>query len=300
MVNFNQQPNEIFNFLDKEVYSFINSDDTNIDKATIRSFGDEWGKFSHFSEDEIIKVGKEYFDIINKDIINKDTIALDLGCGTGRWSRFLADKVGFIHAIDPSDAIYSAIKLNKYIENIRVSRASVDNIPFNDESFDFIFSLGVFHHIPDTERALKTAVKKLKKGKYILIYLYYDLDDRSIFYKMIFYLSDLLRRVISSMPSRIKRIICEIIAVIVYMPFILIARLIKFLIKNNFYKKILLSYYHDKSFNIIRNDTLDRFGTPLEKRFSKNEIKLMMGNAGLYDILFSDNEPYWHVIGKKL
>ena len=117
---------------------------------------------------------------------------------------------------------------------------------------------------------------------------------------MIFHLSDLLRKVISSMPSGIKKIICEIIAVIVYVPFILLARLFKFLFKNNFYKKILLSYYHDKSFNIIRNDTLDRFGTPLEKRFSKKDIKLMMENAGLYDILFSENEPYWHVIGRKL
>ena len=64
-------------------------------------------------------------------------------------------------------------------------------------------------------------------------------------------------------------------------------------------KKIPLSYYSDKSFNIIRNDALDRFGTPLEQRFSKIQIEQMMLKSGLTKIVFSDNEPYWHVLGTK-
>ena len=63
--------------------------------------------------------------------------------------------------------------------------------------------------------------------------------------------------------------------------------------------KVPLSYYRNKSFNIVRNDALDRFGTPLEQRFSKKEITEMMENAGLKDLLFSNNTPYWHVTGKK-
>ena len=63
--------------------------------------------------------------------------------------------------------------------------------------------------------------------------------------------------------------------------------------------KIPLSYYSNKSFNVIRNDSLDRFGTPLEQRFSKKQIEKMMQKAGLYDIKFSNNQPYWHVMGQK-
>jgi hypothetical protein len=63
--------------------------------------------------------------------------------------------------------------------------------------------------------------------------------------------------------------------------------------------KIPLSYYGNKSFNVIRNDALDRFGTPLEQRFSKVQIESMMQKAGLTDIKFSNNQPYWHVIGRK-
>ncbi|TAG40829.1 MAG: class I SAM-dependent methyltransferase, partial [Cytophagia bacterium] len=68
---------------------------------------------------------------------------------------------------------------------------------------------------------------------------------------------------------------------------------------ENFRKKIPLQAYEDQSFYIIRNDSLDRFGTPLEQRFSKKEMQFMMEKAGLNEIVFSDIIPYWHAIGKK-
>ena len=50
----------------------------------------------------------------------------------------------------------------------------------------------------------------------------------------------------------------------------------------------------------MRNDALDRFGTPLEQRFNKSEIKAMMESGGLKNIVFSANAPYWHAIGQKI
>ena len=64
-------------------------------------------------------------------------------------------------------------------------------------------------------------------------------------------------------------------------------------------KYIPLSYYMGKSMNIIRNDARDRFGTPLEKRFSRDEIYQMMSDCGLTDIVFSEKMPCWHALGKK-
>jgi hypothetical protein len=49
----------------------------------------------------------------------------------------------------------------------------------------------------------------------------------------------------------------------------------------------------------VRNDSLDRFGTPLVKRFSKEEITVMLQNAGFSEIHFSDHAPYWHVTAIK-
>ena len=84
------------------------------------------------------------------------------------------------------------------------------------------------------------------------------------------------------------------------MPFVIISKFLVLLELKKALKYIPLSYYHDKSFNIIRNDSLDRFGTPLEQRFSRNEIIEMMKSCGLEEIVVSEKEPYWHAIGKKI
>ena len=48
--------------------------------------------------------------------------------------------------------------------------------------------------------------------------------------------------------------------------------------------------------NIFRNDSFDRFGTPLEKRFSRESIRQMMNDCNLTDIFFSEKMPYLHAL----
>ena len=301
MVKYNQQPTQIISVNEKEICCFEGNDThENIDQKTVNSFGEEWTKFGNFSKQEIEKIGDEYFDIVDTNFLNKSSIVLDLGCGSGRWTKYLSDKVKFIEAVDPSSAVIAASKLLDNEKNIRVSKASVDNIPFDDYSFDFAFSLGVLHHIPDTEKALMKVVEKVKVNGWVLIYLYYSLDNRGILYRLIFKTSCIPRFFISKMPNKIKHLFCEIIAFTVYVPLITFASVIKVIFKNKLYNKIPLSYYVGKSLNVVRNDALDRFGTPLEQRFSKKEIKQMMENSGLGEIIFSNKQPYWHVIGKRI
>jgi ubiquinone/menaquinone biosynthesis C-methylase UbiE len=299
MIPYNRQPISILKAGGKEIASFISGTEQNIDKKTVESFGEEWTKFDSFSTEEIKNAGDQYFDIVSAGILNKDTTVLDLGCGTGRWSKYIADKAGFIEAVDPSAAVFAAQSFTANMANIRVTQASSDTLPFADESFDMMMSLGVLHHIPDTELALKSGVKKVKKGGYVLLYLYYALDNRSALFKLVFYASAVVRYIVSSLPPFAKKIVCDFIAVFIYMPFVALGKIIKATIPGDFYRRVPLSYYMDKSFNIIRNDALDRFGTPLEQRFSKKQIDQMMRNSGLADIVFSDHMPYWHVVGRK-
>jgi len=49
----------------------------------------------------------------------------------------------------------------------------------------------------------------------------------------------------------------------------------------------------------MKTDSRDRFGTPLEKRFSRLEIELMMKKSGLEEIRFSNHFPFWCAVGKK-
>lgn len=272
----------------------------NIDLNTVESFGEEWSDFKDFKEEEIANLGVEYFDIINDTIVNKSTVLADFGCGSGRFSKYWQQKVKKIYAIDPSIAVLSADNLIGKDENVVIVKASIANLPFEDNFFDFGMSIGVMHHIPDTQKAMIDCVSKVKPGGYFYTYLYYKLENRGKAYKLLWNISNIFRNIIANMPKKIKNIICELIAATIYLPFIFLTRMLIFFNANSkVWSKIPLSYYYNKSFYIIRNDARDRFGTPLEQRFSKKEIEKMMINAGLINIVFSENMPYWHAIGQK-
>ena len=297
--SFNQSTTRIVSAGFNEIHCFDESDGKNIDQSVVDSFGEEWAKFHEFDDIEIDRLGKMYFDIINDKMVNKNTYAIDIGCGTGRWSKYLLDKVGFMEAVDPSDAVFVADKLIGPANNIRLSKASTDNIPFNDETFDFAMSVGVLHHIPDTQKAMNDCVKKVKTGGYFYVYLYYDLENKGFIFKTILKIVTAMRKLISSLPAIIKKIVCDFIAVSVYMPVILTGRLLINLGLSKMANKLPLNMYQNQPFYIIRNDALDRFGTSLEQRFSRREVQSMMENAGLTEIIIATTLPYWHAVGKR-
>jgi ubiquinone/menaquinone biosynthesis C-methylase UbiE len=296
---YRKEPDEVIQTKNREINVFdING--KNIDKKVVDEFGEEWLKFNDFTDKNIKAAAEEYFDIINDDIVNKQTYALDIGCGTGRWTKYLSTRAGFIEAVDPSNAIFAADKVLGKIENVRLTKASIETLPFNDDTFDFAMSIGVLHHIPDTQQAMTDCVKKIKKGGYFYVYLYYNLEKRGKIFTSLFKLSDLVRNFVSKFPGGLKKLICDIIAVIIYMPIILLVRFFCLIGLNKIAKEIPLSAYYNKSFFIIRNDALDRFGTRLEQRFSAKQVIEMMENAGLTNIVLSPGIPYYHAIGRKV
>jgi hypothetical protein len=137
----------------------------------------------------------------------------------------------------------------------------------------------------------------LKKNSPFLIYLYYKFDNKPFWFKIIWKLSDYLRKLISILPFKIKKIITFIIALIIYYP---LSRLSRIFYKIGFnVKNFPLSDYKNKNFYFMATDSLDRFGTKLEKRFTKKEIEDMLLNAGFVDIKFSESTPYWVALAWK-
>ena len=111
---------------------------------------------------------------------------------------------------------------------------------------------------------------------------------------MVWRVSDLFRRLISALPFVIRSPLCEIIAASVYWP---LARAAKLLEKAGMkIDSFPLSAYQERSFYVMRTDALDRFGTRLEKRFTRKEIREMLENAGMERITFSDS-PCWCAVG---
>jgi SAM-dependent methyltransferase len=172
----------------------------------------------------------------------------------------------------------------------------VGNIPIEDASLDFAFSLGVLHHVPDTAAAIRAIASKLKVGAPFLIYLYYALDNRPWWFRLIWRLSNSLRRMISPLPPKLRLVISQTIAVIIYLP---LARFAAAVERAGFSTThIPLASYRDRNFYVMRTDAYDRFCTRLEQRFTREQIEQMLMNAGFDEIRFSDQVPYWCAVAR--
>ncbi|MEA2040399.1 MAG: methyltransferase domain-containing protein [Thermodesulfobacteriota bacterium] len=272
----------------------------NIDDDVVAGFGEEWSRYdqSGVSREELKTVFDAYFSVFPWESLTKNAVGFDLGCGTGRWAGLVAPHVGILHCIDPSHKALDMAKKNlQEFSNCRFHLASVDEIPLPDESADFGYSIGVLHHTPDPMAALNACTAKLKPGSPFLVYLYYAFDNRPIWFRAIWRLSDFLRRVISRMPYSWRYAASQAVAAFVYLP---MSRFALFLEKSGAkIDSFPLSYYRHSSFYIMRNDSLDRFGTMLEHRFTQTEIRKMMAEAGLEDIRFREAPPYWCAAGIK-
>ena len=111
---------------------------------------------------------------------------------------------------------------------------------------------------------------------------------------MVWRLSDLARLVISKLPFRIKIVFTNLIAFALYYPLSRLAGLFENLGLDY---RVDLYLYRRSSIYTMKTDALDRFGTRLEKRFSRKDIESLMKNAGLTRISFKEEEPYWVALG---
>lgn len=139
----------------------------------LESFSYEWSRFrstqldsvscTHESRDAFVaKTGFNPTDLVGK-------LVLDAGCGMGRYAEVVVDCGGQIVAVDASTSVEWA---RQNVPEAQVLRANIFNLPFEDGTFDFIFSLGVLHHTPDARRAFLSLCRLLKPGGEIAIWVY--------------------------------------------------------------------------------------------------------------------------------
>jgi SAM-dependent methyltransferase len=272
----------------------------NIDPVTVAGFGEEWAAFDQtaLGDAEHRALFDAYFSVFPFDSLPPEAEGFDLGCGSGRWAALAAERVGLLHCIDPAPAALDVARrrLGRRA-NVRFHLASVDSIPLADSSQDFGYSLGVLHHIPDTEAALRDCVAKLKPGAPFLVYLYYAFDNKPGWFRTLWKASELGRWTISRLPFPARKAVTTAIAASVYWPATRVALAAEAMGAN--VDNFPLSPYRRNSFYTMRTDALDRFGTRLEQRFSRAQIRTMMERAGLVDIVFRDDVPYWVACGRK-
>src|SRR5215216_3520024 len=145
-----------------------------ISDRTIRDFGDQWTRYR--TNEGFYASSELFFDILgpfSKDLEIRGTRVADIGSGTGRIVRMLADEgAARIVAVEPS-AAFEVLEDNTrdIADRITYVRGPGESLPGTAE-LDACFSFGVLHHIPDPSPVLRRCREALRPGGKMVVWLY--------------------------------------------------------------------------------------------------------------------------------
>jgi len=110
---------------------------------------------------------------IQRSGIKEDMRVLDLGCGSGAFTTFVARAVGEkgkVYAFDIQPEMLEQLERklsrpeNKNIKNIKLIEGNAYELPFDNGSLDLVYMVTVLQEIPDRNRALHEVKRVLKPG----------------------------------------------------------------------------------------------------------------------------------------
>jgi SAM-dependent methyltransferase len=140
---------------------------------TIKDFGEQWLRYDdtegYFGSLELFS--DILYPFLKPDEI-KDCRVAEIGSGSGRIVNMLLE-AGAKHviAIEPSEAIEVLNKNIRNPEKVTCLKITGDQLPPYG-NLDYIFSIGVLHHIPDPAPVAEAAFKALRPGGHFLVWLY--------------------------------------------------------------------------------------------------------------------------------
>ena len=263
---------------------------------TARSFGFEWNRFP-----EMYREWRQSF--INymqphppEYFLGKR--ALDAGCGTGRFAYYAAEYGADVWAIDLGSAVGVARRNTAKLNNVKVLQADLHRPPFGFESFDFVYSIGVLHHLPDPEAAFQNLVKFVKPGGQIQIYLYWKHEGKPIKQALLAMVTA-ARRVTTRLPHKVVHALAFPAAALAFLLFVWPYQVFKHVpFLRQFAEKMPMKQYASFPFRVCVNDQLDRLSAPIENRYEKAEVEAWLRRAGLQDPQVYPNVG-WVATGRK-
>jgi ubiquinone/menaquinone biosynthesis C-methylase UbiE len=104
--------------------------------------------------------------------LSRDVSCLDIATGTGEFARALAPNARSVIGVDATDAMLEQgqkFVARAGIENIGFAKGTVEDLPFDDQSFDCVTSRYAFHHFADPKPVISEMVRVCKPGGHILV-----------------------------------------------------------------------------------------------------------------------------------
>lgn len=264
-----------------------------IARRTADSFSYEWERFGGL-RDEWKRNFVDYMRPHAPESLAGRSL-LDVGAGSGRHSFHAARAGAQVTAVDLGASIDVARR--NLPRSVLTVQADAEALPFELESFDIVMSIGVLHHLPDTERALRSITRYAKPGGHVHIYLYW-VPERD-WHRRVLRMVTAVRRVTTALPHRVLHALCYPLAAVLQVSVVAPYRALRRRPRTAKAAAALpLKTYADYPFSVLVNDQFDRFSAPLERRFTEDEVRSAMEAAGLEDIILIPNHG-WIADGRR-
>jgi SAM-dependent methyltransferase/GT2 family glycosyltransferase len=260
---------------------------TSVRQRTAESFAYEW---SHFG-DLRPEWRKNFVDYLRPHTPESlgSLLVLDVGAGSGRHSAQAADHGARVVAVDLGQSIDVARR--NLPEHALTVQADAERLPFAHGLFDIVMSIGVLHHLQDTERAIEGLVPYIAPGGHLHVYLYWV--PEAAWHRRILRLVSAARKVTVRLPYRVLHELCYPLAALLWVGIVIPYRLLRSRpILARVAEAFPLKTYADYPFGVLVNDQFDRFSAPIERRFTRAQVQVMLERAGLEEVLTISNHGW--------
>jgi len=218
---------------------------------------------------------------------------LEIGCGSGSDLEIFSKlkEIKTITAIDLGENVEKLAERYKERKDINIRRGNALSLDFGSNTFDVIYSFGVFHHTSDPIKCISEANRVLKKNGSIFLYLYSS-HENLLFKKIGVFLERKIMKFFGKCPYSLQNLICIMLSPFCWMMFSVPSKIFKFFGFKILSKKIPF-YFGTHPFSIIE-DLKDRLMSPINHRFSKLEIERILGsiNFSFFEVVKTSSGLY--------
>ncbi|HUP88818.1 MAG TPA: class I SAM-dependent methyltransferase, partial [Longimicrobiales bacterium] len=255
-----------------------------VEERTAEAFGYEWTQYSELAD----RYRKQYLDWLRPVTAEffKGKAVLEGGCGKGRHTALAAEfGARDVVAMDLSDAVESAFANTRNRENVHVVQADLNHPPVRSH-FDYAFSIGVLHHLPDPERGFSALVSKLKPGGAMSAWVYGREGNGWIVHGV----TPVREHVTSHMPHGVLDVLSGMLTV----PLWLGTKLVYGPARGKLLGKTLpygeyLAYIAPFPFREQRSIVFDHLVAPVAYYIRRDEFAAWFQRAGLQDVVIEQH-----------
>ena len=257
---------------------------------TIKDFGEQWLRYrdneGYYGSRELL------YDILSpflkqEDI--KDCRVAEIGSGTGRIvNMLLSAGARHVIAVEPSDAFEVLTENILDPEKVTCLKITGDQLPAFG-NLDYIFSIGVLHHIPDPAPVVEAAFKALRPGGHFIVWLY-GKEGNGLYLAFI--------RPLRGLTKRLPHFMLALLVEIMYWQLILYIKFCHWLpLPLRGYMVAVLEKMSPEKRRLIIYDQLN---PSYAKYYTQREAEGLLSERGFVNVLVHHRHGYsWTLIGTK-